>query len=114
MKGRTTMTIVIGLICVILTAVIFLQFKTISKIDVTALENMQKAELKSEITNWKAKYEEIEKELEDTNLKISEYEEKITSNRTASGLLTNEVNRLRGIAGLRDVTRKRSCCNFIR
>lgn len=104
MKGRTTMTIVIGLICVILTAVIFLQFKTISKIDVTALENMQEVELRSEITNWKTKYEEIEEELEDTNLKISEYEEKIASNRTASELLTNEVSRLRGIAGLRDVT----------
>lgn len=104
MKGRTTMTIVIGLICVILTAVIFLQFKTISRIDVTALENMQEAELRSEITNWKAKYEEIEEELENTNLKISEYEEKINSNRTASELLTNEVSRLKGISGLRDVT----------
>lgn len=104
MKGRTTMTIVIGLICVIFTAVIFLQFKTISKIDVTALENMKEVELRNEITNWKAKYEEIHEELENTNLKISEYEEKINSNRTASGLLTNEVSRLKGISGLRDVT----------
>ncbi len=104
MKGRTTMTIVIGLICVILTAVIFLQFKTISKIDVTALENMREADLRNEITNWKTKYEEIEQELENTNLKISEYEEKINSNRTASELLTNEVSRLKGISGLRDVT----------
>lgn len=104
MKGRTTMTIVIGLICVILTAVIFLQFKTISKIDVTALENMQEIDLRNEITNWKTKYEEIEEELENTNIKISEYEEKINSNRTASELLTNEVSRLKGISGLRDVT----------
>ncbi len=104
MKGKTTMTIVIGLICIILTAVIFLQFKTISKIDVTALENMREIDLRNEITNWKTKYEEIEQELENTNLKIAEYEEKINSNRTASELLTNEVSRLKGIAGLRDVT----------
>lgn len=104
MKGKTTMTIVIGLICVILTAVMFLQFKTISKIDVTELENMQEVDLRNEITNWKTKYEDIEQELENTNLKIAEYEEKIATNRNASELLTNEEVRLKGISGLRDVT----------
>lgn len=104
MKGKTTMTIVICLICVILTAVIFLQFKTISRIDVTALENMQEEELRSEITSWKTKYENIVSELEATNLKISEYNEKISNNRNASELLTNELSKLEGIIGLRDVS----------
>lgn len=104
MKGKTTMTIVICLICVILTAVIFLQFKTISRIDVTALENMQEEELRSEITSWKTKYENIVSELEATNLKISEYNEKISNNRNASELLTKELSKLEGIIGLRDVS----------
>lgn len=104
MKGKTTMTIVICLICVILTAVIFLQFKTISKIDITALENMQEAELRSEITNWKNKYEDIVKVLEDTNIKINGYRDNIANNKTASELLTEDLNRLTGIIGKRDVS----------
>lgn len=104
MKGKNTMTIIIGLVCVVLTAVMFLQFKTISKIDVTALENMQEIELRKEITNWKTKNEEILKVLEDTNIKIQEYSDKISNNRTASELLTKDLNRLKGIVGLRDVS----------
>lgn len=103
MKGKTTMTIVICLVCVILTAVIFLQFKTISKIDVTSLENMQEAELRNEITNWKTKYEDIAKRIEDTNLKIAEYKENINNNKAASDILANDLNQLTGIVGLRDV-----------
>ena len=86
MKGKTTMTIIIGLICVILTAVMFEQFKTIRKIDVTALENMQEAELRSEITSWKTKNEEVLKKKEDTDLKIEEYRENITNNQKTSEL----------------------------
>ena len=104
MKGKTTMTIIIGLVCVILTAVMFAQFKTISRIDVTALENMQEEELRSEITNWKTKYEEIQKKLEDTNIKIAEYKDNINNNRKTSELLTSELNQAKGLVGLRDVS----------
>ncbi len=104
MRGKTTMTIIIGLICVILTAVMFAQFKTISRIDVTALENMQETELRSEITSWKTKYEEVLKKKEDTDLKIEEYRENITNNQKTSELLTNDLNQLTGLIGSRDVS----------
>lgn len=104
MKGKTTITITIGLVCLILTAVMFMQFKTISRIDVTALENMQETELRSEITSWKTRYNDIVKKLEDTNQKIVEYNENITNNRKTSELLTSELNQLTGILGERDVT----------
>lgn len=104
MKGKTTLTLIIGLICVILTAVMFTQFKTISRIDVTALENMQEAELRSEITSWKTKYEEVLKKKEDVDLKIEEYKENITNNQKTSELLTNDLNQLTGLIGSRDVS----------
>lgn len=103
-KGKTTLTLIIGLICVILTAVMFTQFKTISRIDVTALENMQEAELRSEITSWKTKYEEVLKKKEDVDLKIEEYKENITNNQKTSELLTNDLNQLTGLIGSRDVS----------
>lgn len=104
MKGKTTMTIIVGLICLILTAVMFMQFKTISKIDVTALENMQEVELRSEIASWKTKYEELLKKKEDTDLKIEEYRNNITNNQKTSEILANELSQLTGLVGLRDVS----------
>lgn len=104
MKGKTTLTLIIGLVCLILTAVMFTQFKTISKIDVTALENMQEAELRSEINSWKTKYEELLKKKEDTDLKIEEYRENITNNQKTSELLENDLNQLTGLIGSRDVS----------
>lgn len=104
MKGKTTMTIVIGLVCVILTAVIFMQFKTISRIDVTALENMQRDELKSEIASWKAKYEEISKKLDNTNKKINEYRENISNNQKTSELLNEELKQANELVGYKEIT----------
>lgn len=104
MKGKTTMIVVICLICIILTAVMFLQFKTISRIDVTALENMQEEELRKEITSWKTKLADIEKELEGTFINIEEYRENVENNQKASELLENDLNKLQGIIGLREVS----------
>lgn len=104
MKGKTTITITIGIVCLVLTTVMFMQFKTISRIDITALENMQEAELRDEITSWKTRYEDLEKKLEDTKQKIVEYNENITNNQKTAELLTNELNQLTGIIGERAVS----------
>ena len=51
-KGKLTMTITIGLMCLILSTVIFVQFKTINQTDITSLENMREDELRTEISNF--------------------------------------------------------------
>ncbi len=104
MKGKTTMTVIIGLICVVLVSVMFMQFKTISRIDITALENMQEKDLRNEINTSKTKYEDKVKELEDINLKIAEFNENADNNRKISELLTNELDQLKALAGLKSVS----------
>lgn len=104
MKGKVTMAITIGLICVILVAVMFAQFKTISRTDITALENMQETDLRNEITNLKIRNEEIATKIEETNQKIIEYSESITNSKKASALLDEELNQAVGVLGLRDVS----------
>lgn len=104
MKGKTTMTIVICLMCMLLTAVIFLQFKTIDKLDIPSIENKEEEVLISDRDNWKAKIEDKQKEIDDTNLKIVEFQEKIKNNQNASELLTRELDSLNGILGLKDVS----------
>ena len=56
-KGRNVMIISIGAIALILTMVIFIQFKTVKETDITAIETMREAELRTELSNWKAKYD---------------------------------------------------------
>ena len=86
-KGKSTMTITIGLMCLILSTVIFVQFKTINQTDITSLENMREDELRTEISNFKQKITEIEDQLKETNLKIKEYEETINTDKQASEVL---------------------------
>ena len=47
------MTIIIGGVCLILLAVMFMQFRTIEETDITAIENMREAELRTAISEWK-------------------------------------------------------------
>lgn len=102
-KGKITITITIGLMCLILTAVIFIQFKTINQTDITSLENMREDELRTEISNFKQKVEELTKQLEETNQKIAEYEETITTDKEASELLAKELEQQNNILGKNDV-----------
>lgn len=102
-KGEITITITIGLICLILTTVIFVQFKTINQTDITSLENMREDELRTEISNFKQKVQETEKQLEETNQKIKEYEETINTDKKVSELLTKELDQQNNILGKNDV-----------
>ena len=98
-NGKLTMTITIGVMCLILSTVIFVQFKTINQTDITSLENMREDELRTEISNFKQKVTEIEAQLEETNLKISEYKETINTDKEASELLTKELKQQNNILG---------------
>ena len=86
-KGRNVMIISIGAIALILTMVIFIQFKTVKETDITAIETMREAELRTELSSWKAKYDEISAKLEETEDKISNYRNDIENNEKNSKLL---------------------------
>ena len=103
-KGKTTNTITIGLMCLILTAVIFVKVKTINQTDITSLENMREDELRTEISNFKQKVVETQEQLSTTNQKITEYEEAINSGKKASELLIKELEQQNNILGKNDVT----------
>ena len=103
-KGKLTMTITIGLMCLILSTVIFVQFKTINQTDITSLENMREDELRTEISNFKQKAIEVEEQLKETNLKIKEYEETINTDKQASEILAKELEQQNNILGKNTVT----------
>jgi uncharacterized protein YlxW (UPF0749 family) len=104
MKGKTTITITIGLVCFILTAVMFMQFKTVSQTDITALENMQESDLRAEISSLKEENDEMQIQIESTIARIAEYNEKIATNQTAAGLLDQELLRANKLLGKEQVS----------
>lgn len=103
-KGKITITIWTAIVVLIFTAVLFIQFKTINQTDILSIENMREDELKSEISNFKQKSEELKKELQETNTKIQEYKDAIASGNEASELLEKELEEQNNILGKNQVT----------
>ena len=91
MKGKITMTICVGCTALILTMIMFTQFKTVDETDITAIETMRETELRSELASWKEKYEEIETKLAEVDGKITEYRKELDENANSSTVLQEEV-----------------------
>ena len=77
MKEKITMAISIGCVSFILVMLMFTQFKTVDKTDITAIETMRETELRSELSSWKNKYDEVEKKVLEKKKKISEYKDEL-------------------------------------
>ena len=102
-KGKNIMIVTIGLICFILTYVIFIQFKTIEETNITEIETMTETELREKIALWKERYEETNEKLQETNETIAEYRHKKEVNQEAIELLDKELLQAQIIAGETDV-----------
>lgn len=103
-KGKAILTISIGLTAFILVMVMFTQFKTVQETDITGIETMREAELRTELASWKSKYEDVNSKIEETESKIDEYTEQIESNSDLTELLTSELEEAEMYAGYTDLT----------
>lgn len=102
-KNQIVMTVIIGLVCVVFFAVMFMQFKTIEETDITAIENMREAELRTAISEWKGKYEATQEQLEANRKSIQEYQETIEKNGEASELVDKDLAESNMLLGKTDV-----------
>lgn len=102
-KGKLTMTITIAIACFALAFVMSMQFKIVNQTDITEIENMRETELRKELANWKAKYEETEAKYEETQTKIEEYKKTKQSNDEAGKLVDTELEQVNMTLGKTDV-----------
>lgn len=102
-KGKIVMIITIGLVCFILTLVMSMQFKVVEQTDITSIETMRETELRAELSNWKQKYEEVNKKYEETAEKVQEYKEKKQSDNETANLLQEELKQIDMSLGKTDV-----------
>ena len=100
-KGKIILTIVIVIACFSLTFVMSMQFKIVNQTDITAIENMREAELRTELANWKAKYEETNEKYQKSMME--EYKQTKQSNEQTKGLVDEELKQVNMILGKTDV-----------
>lgn len=103
MKAKTIMTFSIGCTALVLTMILFTQFKTVEQTDITAIETMRETELKSELSSWKAKYDEVNLKLTETENKIAEYNQTISSNADSAKILEEEAKEYEKYLGYTNV-----------
>ena len=89
-KGKKILYITIFLLCVLLSSIIFMQFKTARQTSITDIQNMNEDELKKEIISMQNKYEQVYNKLEETNSKIQEYENASANGKKNSDILDKE------------------------
>lgn len=90
-KGKITMTITIGIACFALALVMFMQFKIVNETDITSIEDMREAELRTELANWKSKYQETNQKYEEVAQKVDEYKDNKQSNQETKKLVDEEL-----------------------
>lgn len=103
MKGKIALTISVGFTALILSAVIFTQFKTVEQTDITAIETMRETELRTELSTWKTKYDEISLKLNETQAKLDEYKTELANVSDASSVAKQEVASYEKALGYTDV-----------
>ena len=102
-KGKITVIITMIVVCFALTLVMSMQFKIVNQTDITSIENMREAELRTELANWKSKYEETNQKYEETMKKIEEYNTTSQSNEKTEKLVNEELEQVNLSLGKTDV-----------
>lgn len=102
-KDKIIMIITISIMALILSCVMFAQFRIVEETDLAQIENMREEELRQAIAEWKEKYEKTVEKILDTNSKIQEYEEKQESNKETKELVKKELAEAKETFGLTNV-----------
>jgi uncharacterized protein YlxW (UPF0749 family) len=102
-KDKIIMIISIGFTALVLSAVTFTQFKTVEQTDITAIETMRETELRTELSAWKTKYDEISLKLDETQTKLDEYKTELSNVSDASSVAKQEVASYEKALGYTDV-----------
>ena len=102
-REKIVMSITIGIACLALMLVMFMQFKVVKQTDITSIESMREEELRTELADYRKKYSEIQEKYEETINKITEYQTEKESDEKTAKLLQNELEELNTYLGMTDV-----------
>ena len=103
-RNKRIVIITIFFMAVILTSIIFMQFRTARQTSLTDIENMTEEELEIEATLWKTKYDEANQKLSELKETYKEYEGLLKNNTKTDDVLKKELDSVELLSGKTDVT----------
>lgn len=103
MKGKVIMIVTIGIICILFTSVMFVQFKSVQVIEASGVGLKRETELRTEYSTLKEKSDEMKQQLEKIQSTTKEYTEQSSDVQATIDLLKTDVNKARCDLGYTDV-----------
>ena len=102
-KNKWSLTIIIGIVAALLVTSILLQFKTVDETTNADVEGLRDTELKSQISSYKSKYNEVASQYQNSIAKIAEYTKSATTSTESTNLIKSEYQKSNELLGLTDV-----------
>lgn len=102
-KHKWSLTIIIGIVAALLVTSILLQFKTVDETTNADVEGLRDTELKSQISSYKNKYNEVSSQYQNSIAKIAEYTKSVTTSTESTNLIKSEYQKSNELLGLTDV-----------
>ncbi len=103
MKGKVIMIVTIGIICILLTSVMFVQFKSVQVIEASGVGQKRETELRTEYSTLKDKSSEMKQQLEEIQNTTKEYTNQSSDVQATMDLLKSDVDKARCDLGYTDV-----------
>lgn len=103
MRGKAIMIVTIGIICILLTSVMFVQFKSVQVIEASGVGQKRETELRTEYSTLKDKSNEMKQQLEEIQNTTKEYTDQSSNVQATMNLLKSDVDKARCDLGYTDV-----------
>ena len=102
-KGKISVSITIAIACFLLTMVILMQFKIVYQTEQTDIGSMRETDLRTELTNWKSKYEQTKQKYDETLKTLEVYKQENSTDGKTKENLEEELAELELALGKTDV-----------
>ena len=103
MKGKVIMIVTIGIICILFTSIMFVQFKSVQVIEASGVGQKRETELRTEYSALKDKSNEMKQQLEEIQNTTKEYTDQSSDVQATMDLLKSDVDKARCDLGYTDV-----------
>lgn len=103
---KKEISIVLGIVCLVLTAAIVVQINTIKRTSSTVSKNFSEDSLRDEVLKWKEKYDNESINLDNAEKELSSIREETTKNDTTASSKEEEITLNNNLLGLTDVEGK--------
>ena len=104
MKNKKMIAMVLGIMCLLLTAGIFIQIRTVKSNNSTVSNNYEENNLRAEVLKYKERYDNKYKELEKAEKELEKQRQNATQNNSDLESKEEEITNGNKIIGLSEVT----------